>query len=397
MTDKTPNKKIILISVIFTIVLSVMSSDIYLPSLPSIVQSLHATHSEVKLTITLYLLGFCLSQLMYGPLSDAFGRRRIILSGIIISIFGIVFCLLSRDIAFLIIGRFIQGCGAGAGVSLSRAVLRDTFEGRSMASAISILSNFTGLTPIIAPLFGGYLQHYIGWQANFVFLFILSIACFCFIYRFLPETIAEKNRDAISPKNLGKNYYRLATDRSFMGYCVIVSIMYGTLFLYLALSPFLFQGVMKLNPVQYGWLGTFVGIGLIGGTYINLYFMKRMKLSGVLMIGIVIAGIAGVMMLIPHLFGLLDVIVVVIPLMVLLVACKMVFVNCFTLALKDLKHMAGTAGAMYGMMQTLGSTISTTIASFIIVRSQLPIAIIFLISFVLMFAVYFHTVIRNKS
>lgn len=398
MTDKNkqPMHGIILASVVFAIVLSVMSSDIYLPSLPAIASSLNTSHVEAKLTITLYMVGFCLSQLMYGPLSDAFGRRRIILSGLSIGLLGSLVCFLSHEIALLIIGRFIQGCGSGSGIALSRAVLRDTFDGKKMSRAISTLSNFTALTPIVAPLFGGYLQHYIGWHSVFAFLFLFGVVTFIFIYRFLPETNRFIDRAAIRPKQLASNYWKLISDKSFMGFCCVVATVYGAMFIYLALSPFLLQGILKLNPVEYGWLGTFTGIGLFAGTYLNVYLLKRLHMAGILLVGILLVGLSGILMIVPYFFHILNVVVIIVPLIVLLLACKLIFVNCFTLALKDLKHMAGTAGALYGMMQTLGTVISTSIASFITATSQLPIAVVFLAAFCLMFVIYMLTVVKVR-
>lgn len=382
-------KRLIIATVVFNVLISVMASDMYLPSLPAMAHALLATHTEIKLTLTLYFVGFCLSQLIYGPMSDAFGRRKVILAGLLIVILGSFICSLSSSIAVLIIGRFIQGCGTGAGFSLSRAIMRDAFEGKEISRVASITSNFTAFIPAAAPVIGGYLQHYIGWHANFVLLLILSIFCIAFVYRFFVETNLQKDRSAIHPKTLGKNYYHLFINRRFMALSICSGVVYGTLFMYLALSPFLFQNILHLNPIAFGWLGVFTGTGLILGTYVNMYLLKRLSMHKIIFVGIVMTAIAAVLMGLPCLFSLINIVAIIIPVIVLLLACKLLFINIFALALHDLKHIAGTAGALYSMIQILGPIVGTAIASLIHIKTQLPIAIIFFTAFLLMLMLYF--------
>lgn len=390
------NKKRVLCTALLSITFTILATDLYLPSLPAITQNLSATATNIKLTLALYLIGYSVSQLFYGPLSDAVGRKKTLLLGGSIAFIGSLICTSAHSVDLLITGRLIQGLGAGAGTALARAMIRDVYEGKAMSRAASIMSNFTALIPFIAPMVGGYIEEYLDWHANFIVLSVLNAFTLGFVAFVFPETIAKKTRHAIHPKGLYQNYKTLMTDRKFMSYSACSFLTYGAMFGYLALSPFLYQKVLCLNAVEFGWLGLAACVGLYAGTYLNIFLLKTMKTKTILFVGICITLTAGILMLIPYVFGYLSVALVIAPFIIYMMACKLIFVNALTLALKELKHIAGTAGALYGMAQALGSAIFTTIAAHIHSNTQLPMSAFFIISGGGMLLIYI-VFLKNKS
>ncbi|MBY0544151.1 MAG: MFS transporter, partial [Gammaproteobacteria bacterium] len=198
--------------------ISQFSSDNFLPSLPYIAIGLHTSNALAKLSIGLYLLGLCVSTLIYGPLSDYYGRRPIVLIGYAIFIVGCVMVATTHSVTQLLIGRVVQACGIGAGTALFRTIMRDVFTGKQLAKAGSYLGMIFAIVPPLAPITGGYIQEYIGWRANFILLLILALIITPIIALMLPETLQAANRRARSIKEVFKAYLELLTHREFLGY-----------------------------------------------------------------------------------------------------------------------------------------------------------------------------------
>ena len=174
--------------------------NLYLPSLPDIVEKLNTTPFLVQLTIPCYMIAFGLSHLVYGPLSDRFGRRKQILFGLLFSLIGTAVCATAPDIYQLMLGRFLQGLGLGAGSALARPIIRDISSGDLFSHYSSILSVSSSVFMAAAPTLGGYLQLYFGWQSSFIFLFAYTILTFGITLLFLPETNTDPNLKALKPR-----------------------------------------------------------------------------------------------------------------------------------------------------------------------------------------------------
>ncbi|OEF52267.1 MFS transporter [Vibrio tasmaniensis 1F-267] len=245
--------------------------SIYLPSLPLIASDLSATQVDVQLLVTLFLVGFGLSQLFYGPMSDAVGRRPIFLLGQGVYLIGTVVCVVFSDnMTALEVGRLLQGLGAGSASVLGRSVLRDSYDGVQLTKALSYISVTASIMPIIAPVFGGWISFHLGWQAVFLFVLVYLLAIFTLGYFVLHETLPYgKSRFEVS--QVVKNYGRLLTNRQVLTSASYNWMSYMASLVSLSLFPFLMQEQLGLTAAEYGSLMIVPSAGLlIGSVALNL-------------------------------------------------------------------------------------------------------------------------------
>lgn len=188
------------------IAVSQFGFSLFLPSLPEISIKLDAPITITELTVVYYMIGLLISQLIYGPLSDFYGRKKIMLSGMSIFIPGAALATFSWNINLLLIARLVQGLGIGAATTIGRAILRDRFQGDEYIKSASKLASFTAVTPVIAPIFGGFIQSWLGWRWNFALLFIFALIIFSFWYFLFNETNKQRNKTPISISLVIKNY-----------------------------------------------------------------------------------------------------------------------------------------------------------------------------------------------
>lgn len=239
--------------------LGLIASDIYLPSLPQICSYFNRTSLEVQGTISVYLLGLSSFQLVYGPLSDSYGRKKIVLVGIVIFLIGTILCFTKMNFTFLLIGRFLQGIGACSGMVIGRAILGDLYETDQVGKILTTIFPIIGMSPAIAPVIGGYLTKFMGWSSVFGVIGVLSLILFCLVIFFLQESLPKVKRSHINVTTLIYNYKRILTERKFVGYTLMVCSAYGAYFAYLSASPFF------LKELGYG-------AAEIGFSYISLSF-----------------------------------------------------------------------------------------------------------------------------
>ncbi|MEL0607759.1 multidrug effflux MFS transporter [Vibrio echinoideorum] len=245
--------------------------SIYLPSLPLIASDLSVTQVDVQLLVTLFLVGFGLSQLFYGPMSDAVGRRPIFLLGQGIYLVGTIVCFaFSDNMNALEVGRLLQGLGAGSASVLGRSVLRDSYDGPQLTKALSYISVTASIMPIIAPVFGGWISFHLGWQAVFLFVLLYLLAIFTLGYFVLPETLPY-GKSRFDATKVVKNYGRLLTNRQVISSASYNWMSYLASLVSLSLFPFLMQEQLGLTAAEYGSLMIVPSAGLlIGSVALNL-------------------------------------------------------------------------------------------------------------------------------
>ncbi|CAK1834786.1 Bcr/CflA family efflux transporter [Vibrio crassostreae] len=245
--------------------------SIYLPSLPLIASDLSVTQVDVQLLVTLFLVGFGLSQLFYGPMSDAVGRRPIFLLGQGVYLIGTVVCVVFSDnMTALEVGRLLQGLGAGSASVLGRSVLRDSYDGSQLTKALSYISITASIMPIIAPVFGGWISFHLGWQAVFLFVLMYLLVIFTLGYFVLHETLPY-GKSRFDACQVVKNYGRLLTNRQVLTSASYNWMSYMASLVSLSLFPFLMQEQLGLTAAEYGSLMIVPSAGLlIGSVALNL-------------------------------------------------------------------------------------------------------------------------------
>ncbi|WP_060980518.1 multidrug effflux MFS transporter [Vibrio splendidus] len=245
--------------------------SIYLPALPLIASDLSATQVDVQLLVTLFLVGFGLSQLFYGPMSDAVGRRPIFLLGQGVYLIGTVVCVVFSDnMTALEVGRLLQGLGAGSASVLGRSVLRDSYDGSQLTKALSYISITASIMPIIAPVFGGWISFHLGWQVVFLFVLLYLLAIFTLGYFVLHETLPY-GKSRFDACQVVKNYGRLLINRQVLTSASYNWMSYMASLVSLSLFPFLMQEQLGLTAAEYGSLMIVPSAGLlIGSVALNL-------------------------------------------------------------------------------------------------------------------------------
>ena len=266
-----------LIAIACITILAPFSIDAYIPASVDISKDLLASANLVQLSIAIFLMGFSLGPLIFGPLSDAFGRRKLIfLSLIFFSLFSLL-CSLSTNIYLLIIFRFFQAVSGSVGTVCGRAAVADLFSGDKLAKNYSILGLILTIAPILAPIIGGWINEYYGWRYIFVFMSISGALFFLISFFNIPETLKSKNRTVFDFKNIFFNYIRILKNRNAFLYILFLSATSAIFFAFLAASPFLYIQQFGLTPVQYSYV---FGTGAIIAAISNIINIRLTSIIG---------------------------------------------------------------------------------------------------------------------
>jgi DHA1 family bicyclomycin/chloramphenicol resistance-like MFS transporter len=333
-----------------------LSIDMYLPALPRMAIDLHAADSTVQLTLSAFIAGLALGQLVLGPLSDAVGRRGPLLAGLVLYVVGSVLCAVSPDALLLVAARFVQSLGAAAGIVIARATVRDLFEGTAMTKFFSTLMLVSGLAPILAPLIGGQLLNWTSWRGVFVVLTAFGALLLAVVVFFLPEPSASR-----SPLRLGqvmRTYGRLALDRSFAGYALASGLLFAAMFAYISGSSFALQGVYGLSPQAYSVVFGTNGVGIVLTGQLNGRLVGRVSERALLRSGLLLGVTGGVLVLASVLFRA-PLALLLVSLFLLVSSIGLVMPNATSLALASHARSAGAASALLGVLQFVVGAVAT--------------------------------------
>lgn len=353
-----------------------ITADIYVPSMPIIVKVLHTDSTAVQLTLSIYMLGYSLSHLFYGPVSDRIGRRNPMLFGIGLSLIGSIICFLAPTINLLIFGRFIQGIGIGSTSSVGRSLLRDITSGSQLAKLGSHMGMIITFVTASSPTLGGYMQQYFGWRATFVFLAIYTLCVWLMTWKNLPETNFDLNPNATKMKVVIKNYLILLKSKTFLGYTFCTCFAYSGIIAYLTAAPFLLQNIVGLTPVQFGWLAFLIAGSIFISAFLNSRLVVTQGIEKMLLVGNLLMITAGLLMLLFALLLFLNTWVIMLPIAIFVMGAGFTFSNAFAGAFHPFPKMAGSVGALYGCLQILGAAIASAFMASLHESNQIPLALV---------------------
>lgn len=386
---------IIFLIIVMTQALGQAMADIYLPSFPAIAIGLNTNIQNVELSLTIYALGYGLSQLVYGPLSDGIGRRKPMLTGLFLCTMGSVICLMAPDILVLLLGRLCQGLGAGATLTIGGAMLRDLFEGPTLSK----YNSYAGIVFVVflsmAPLLGGYIQEYMGWRPIFGFMTICSLLVLSGFIFIIPETNKYIKPENLQFKTIKQHTHTLITSSIFIGYTSCSLLTYGAILAWVTASSALLENVIGLSPVQYGWVYAASGAAFAIGAFANSKFVSRFGINLILQIGLIGMLMSGVIMLMLQLLGYINTAVIAWPVILLLFSASLVFPNTSAGLFQPFPHIAGIASALFYSSRLLGGALFSGLIAWIPHATQMPIALAFIISATLSWIIFAITIMRR--
>lgn len=390
--------RFLFINLLLIACLSSVATEIYAPSLASIAELMHAKIENAQFSLTIFMVGLALSQLIYGPLSEGLGRRKPLIIGLLIFICGSLLCAGSTTIEFLIAGRFIQGLGAGACSSLWRTIFRDVYQGDELAKYGAWLSVIIIFFVPAIPVLGGYFQHYIGWQASFVFLIFYSFLTLLLIIFTFKETSEHHHPERLKASFVMQTFKQLLTSRVFMGYSLCVFFCYGAFFSWFAVGPVLLIKSLGLSPVEFGWVSFLISAGAMAlASTINGKYIKRFGSKFLLRFGWILMFFSGCLLLLGQLIFGLNLFAILIPVFLFYFGVTLIWPNAFAGAFTPFGTIAGYAGSLYSFMQLGGGALIGSISAHLPANSQLPMALIFMAAPVFAWISYEKLVNRNDD
>lgn len=335
-----------------------MSTDLYLASLPDMARTFGVGIEQAQLTLSAFLIGFAAAMPAYGPLSDRFGRRPVILAGIVLYLIGSLACMMAPSMDWLVASRLVQGLGACCGPVVGRAVVRDVYPRDQAARVMSFMASAMALAPFAAPILGGWLHSLFGWQSCFVLLALFGLALLAGTWRLLGETNAHKDLGALSPMTMLANYRLLLTDRAALGYGATVACIYGGMFAFISAASFVLIEIMGLPPAFFGFGFAVVISGYIAGGFVAGKQTARLGLDRMVLIGTLGCAACGLAAAILAWSGVAAMAAVLLPLMGYFLFAALVLPNATAAAIAPHPRMAGAASAMVGFIQMLAGSAS---------------------------------------
>jgi len=326
-----------------------LSIDMYLPAFPHIGKDLGVSSAQVELTLSSFFIGLALGTLIYGPISDRYGRKKPLLVGMAIYTVSSFACAYCHSIHMLIFFRVMQAIGGCAGMVICRSIVRDVFEKQRAAQIFSMLVQVMGAAPVLAPMVGGYILKFFGWRAIFMVLGILSSLSWVCSLLFLPETHPSLH-DRPSILSSVKAAGNIIRDKEFMGFAMTGASVISGMFAYIAGSPFVFIVLFGVRPERYGWIFGMNAAGIITASQINRLLLKKFPLESILRVVTCCSCAFGIALFVASRLGH-SLAAVLIPLFLYIASIGFTTPNTTAGALASQGSRAGTSSSLLGCMQ----------------------------------------------
>jgi DHA1 family bicyclomycin/chloramphenicol resistance-like MFS transporter len=371
-----------------------LSIDMYIPALPRMTADLHADNATLQFTLTGFIMGLALGQLVAGPISDSAGRRKPLLVGLVVYIASSVLCALSPSAGLLIAARCLQALGAASAIVIARAIVRDLFSGREMTKFFSMLMLVSGLGPILAPVIGGQILRLTTWRGVFVVLIVFGSLLLIATAFALPEPLPPHNRRPARLVSTLRTYRGLLADRAFLGYALAGGLAFGGLFAYISASSFVLQDCYGLSPQEFSLVFGANGVGIVLAGQLNGRLVSHFSERRLLAAGLLLATLGGVGLLLTAAFSL-PLPVLLVPLLCQVASVGMVTPNSSSLGLAEQPGNAGSASALQGVMQFAIGGLATPLVGLGGMTTALPMGVV-MASFAVAALILFVTMTRPR-
>ncbi|MFF5093764.1 MULTISPECIES: multidrug effflux MFS transporter [Actinosynnema] len=352
-----------------------LSIDAYLPAFPDMAKEFGAGESQIQLSLTTFIIGLSVGQLLIGPLSDSIGRRKPLLFGIGSYVVLSLVCALAPTATALAAFRLLQGLGVAAGFVVAMAVARDRFSGLAMAKFMSLIMLVNGLGPMLAPVLGGQVLRYASWRATFVVLAVVAVVLLVLMAVGLKETLPPEKRRPLDLGGTLRVFGGLLTDRVFVGYVLASAFALGAIFGYVSGSSFVLQGVFGLSPQEFSLVFALNSGGIFIAGVINTALTGRIMPRGLLRIGLSTAVAAGIALVVAGLVGG-GLVTFLVPLFLVTCSIGLLMPNAATLAMARHPEAAGSSSALLGVSQFLMGGLMAPVVGAGGSSSVLPLALV---------------------
>ena len=348
-----------------------LGMTMYIPSLPAIADYFNVSAAVATLTLTVYLAFFAVSQLVVGPLSDRFGRRPVVLSGVAAFVLASYACALAPTIEFLIVMRAVQATGACCVIAIARAIVRDMYEREDSARALSVLGSAMGLTPALGPILGGKLQVWFGWTASFYFMAAVATVGFVLTLLLLGETRRHAPA-SLNVLSILRNYGSLLRARAFLGFSLAMGLATGMFQAFISGAPIVLITLLAVPPDEFALYTLVWPLAFTVGNFISSRLTMRLGMERLVLVGNLVAVAAATVMVSLAIAGVFTIAAIIGPALFLGIGNGLVSPNGMAGAVSERPDIAGAAAAMAGFFQMGIGAVLTVLVGLLHAETQLP-------------------------
>lgn len=368
------------------IALGPLSIDLYLPAMPSMRAYFDADISAVQLTLTSYLLGFSIFHLLCGPLSDRFGRKIVLILGLLLYVVMSALCAIAENIEQLVVFRFFQAMGACCAPTLGRAIVRDVYPPKDAVKALAYVSSIMAVAPVIAPSLGGFLLEYTDWRFLFWLLAVFGCMGILLTVFLVPESLPEKQ--SIHPASIVKNFITLMRHRVYAGSVLTASLLYSGIFAFLSGISFVLIEFLGVKASHFGLYFLFIVFGYVLGNLYTARVAFRWPARRLFAVGIAIALAASLSLTLVTALQLRSALLIMMPITLTTFSIGLVMPQATAIALIPFPQMAATASALMGFLQMACAGIAGWFVGIYLVDEPLPMALVLLVTVLLSWLLY---------
>lgn len=338
---------------------SQIGGAMHTPSLPAMADAFNAPIMTIQLTMTVYLIGYAVAQVLVGSLADSYGRRAVMQGGLALFTLSSLACAFAPNIEILLVIRVLQASGACVGLIVSRAIVRDCYDPSESARYMAYLGMAMGLMPALSPLVGGQLQVWFGWYANFLGMAVIGFAAFLASALFLQETLPLDNRRSMRFAPLLAGYAILLRKPDFLAYAISLGIATAMFFVFLSGGPVVMISSYGISPDVYGFYALSMPSGFISGNYLSSHILRWISLDRAIMYGFALKVVAGIILIFGPTFGDFGAAQFIVPMFMIGVGAGLITPSCFAGVVIGDPAIAGTASGLSGFFQMAFAAIGT--------------------------------------
>ncbi|TPE44213.1 multidrug effflux MFS transporter [Pontibacter mangrovi] len=352
--------------------ISPFSIDMYLPGFPAIAKDLGTTIAQVQLSLTAYLVGISVGQLLYGPLLDRFGRKNPLYVGLVIYIITSLACAYTDSVNSLILMRFLQAIGGCVGMVAAQALVRDIFPVNKTAQAFSLLTLVIAVSPMVAPTLGGYVTAAFGWHSVFIILAVITALIMLGVHFALPEGRPADPSISLKPKPVLKNFITVLKQEQFLLYALAGGIATAAPFAYIAGSSDVFMNIYHVSEQEYGWIFALLAFAMIGSTQLNHFILNRFKSEQVINFTLYYQVAVGLLLVVGTYYGWFGKIALIVLLFIFLTGQGLLNPNSTALSLAPFTKNTGSAAALLGSFRMAMGGLMSAMVSVLHTGTTLP-------------------------